>query len=814
MITKGPKIFLVVFLCSFSSLAYEIVLTRIFSISLSYHFAFMIISTAMLGYGASGTLLSLYPALRNPLRIPLYSILLGAAISLSYLLSNRIPFDPVKLSWDKAQLLHIGLYYLTLAAPFFFTGLIVATAFSFLSEKSGLLYGSDLLGAGAGSVGILAFMAVTAPEKAPFLLSSLVLCASFMISTKRLKAFSLFFIILNLSLLYFNPAFVHLRMSPYKGLEAALSFPGAEHLKTYFSPFARIDTFKSPAVRFAPGLSLKYLAPLPEQTGVAIDGGEINAITATGDRDSLQFLQSLPSALPYETGRKDDVLVLDPRGGLQPLVAAYYGSRNIYNVESNPLLVKVIRHDFDQLSGGIYRQNTWTEIGRSWLMATDKRFDVIDISLTGAIPAGSFGIAEDYRFTVEAFREYLNHLKPEGLLSLNLYLLPPPRTELRLLNTVIAAFEETGTRDIENQIIAVRSWDSICILVKKSPFSPPEIDAVRRFSREKRFDPVHYPGIREEESNRYIRMPSKEYFAAFESILSPHKRADFVTNYLFDIKPVRDDGPFFHHFLKVANIREIYRTMGEKWQYFIEEGYLLYAIFLQVLILSLVLVLLPATTLSRAQKKLKAETGWGTNFILLLYFAFLGIGYMSVEIVLIQKTILPLENPSYAIATVLASLLISSGLGSLLSYRMEPLRRPIVAAAITLLIILYSLLLPLVSSEIAPRSMPFKITVIFLTLMPLGSLMGIPFPAGLKLLGERGSFLIPWAWAINGSLSVLSPILAVMIAMTFGFKVVLLLSASAYAGAFAALSVASLPGRSSGQRPPDPSGQDRLRPSS
>ncbi len=222
---KTTRILSVIFLCSFSSLAYQITLTRIFSVSLWYHFTFMIISIAMLGIGASGTVMSLYPKLRNLSNISIYSMLLGIGISLSYLLSNQIPFDPVRLSWSRIELIYICLYYITLSIPFFFTGLIIATAFSCISEKSGLLYGADLIGAGIGSIGILYFMTITGSERAVFILSSIVLSASFIISKKRLRVVSLILILLNLSLLYYQPAFINLRLSPYKELQVALRYP-------------------------------------------------------------------------------------------------------------------------------------------------------------------------------------------------------------------------------------------------------------------------------------------------------------------------------------------------------------------------------------------------------------------------------------------------------------------------------------------------------------------------------------------------------------------------------------------------------------
>jgi hypothetical protein len=775
-----------IFLFSFSSLSYEIALTRVFSISLWYHFAFMVISIAMLGIGASGTVLSLSKKLNAPFqydvllkRIGIYGLFLGASITASYLLSNRLPFDPVRLSWDKVQILYICLYYLLLSTPFFFFGLSVSTAFSSASERAGFLYGADLLGAGAGAIGLVLLMSITGPEVVILLVSSIALGGAFLVGGRRTRTASCILIACNVFLVM-TPDLISPRMSPYKGLQLALKYPGAQHIKTYHSPFSQVDVFRSPAVRFAPGLSLKYLDPLPEQIGISIDGGEVNAVTVADNRESFGFLEFLPSALPYEIGKRESVLILDPRGGLEVLLAGYYDTGNIFKVESDPLVIEVIRDDLGDLSHGVYDSNTWQGLGRSWLKAGNRKFDLIDIPLTGTSPSGSFGIAEDYRFTVEAFKVYLGHLTKGGMLSMHLYILPPPRTELRLLSTLVAAMEEMDVKEIERKIIAIRSWGSVGILAKVEPFTQEEIEGVRKFSREKRFDLVLLPGIREEETNIYVKTASNEYFTAFSGILDPGRRAAFQRDYLFDITPVRDENPFFHYFLRMKNLSRIHEVMGGKWQYFIEEGYLLPAVFLQVLLLSVILVLLPA------MKKGKA-TGKGNPLGRpLLYFAFLGLGFMFVEVSLIQKMILPLENPSYAVTTVLTSLLIGSGIGSLLSNRFSVLRSPLTLLAITLLIAAYSLGIPPFSDLIAPQPLLKKAALGFAFLIPLGLPMGIPFPMGIKNLGENTPELIPWAWAVNGCASVLAPILTIMLAMAVGFQAVMWMGAGAYFLAFLA----------------------------
>jgi hypothetical protein len=772
-----------VFLVSFTGLAFEVTLTRVFSISLSYHFAYMVVSIAMMGLAASGTALSLAPSLRQVRHIGLYCLLLGVTVSGSYLVANQVPFDPVALRWSEGQILYIALYYVTLAVPFFFTGLIVATALSNLSERAGLLYGADLIGAGLGSLGVLWLLTLIPPDRVVFVLSLVALVSSLLPGRRSLILPALVAMALNVAILVGQPGFATLRMSPYKGLPSALQYPGAEHLKTYVSAFSVVDTFRSPAVRFAPGLSLRYLDPLPDQIGFSIDGGEVNAVTSTVDRKALAFLRFLPSALPYEVGTTEDVLVIDPKGGLQVLLAREYGSRNLIVTESNPSVAKVLRDQFRDLSPGLYDEHAQPGPGRLWVSASGREFDIIDMPLVNVQPYGSFGMAEDYRFTVEAVREYLSHLKPRGLLSINLYILSPPRTELRLLTTILRALAELGVHDGARHIAALRSWGTVCLLVKREPLTPADSEAIRRFSADRRFDLVYLEGIREEETNLFVRTTSNEYFRAFQRIVDPASREAFQRDYIFDIEPVTDDRPFFSHHLRTATIGETYRAMGGKWYFFIEEGYLLPAVLLQVLVLGLILIFLPALQRRRGPENSQSVKG-SSRFSFLLYFALLGLAFMFVEIPILQKAMLPLEHPTHAVGTVLTALLAGSGAGSLLSNKMSLSRSSLAVLCLSFLTILYAAFLPPAVKALAGYPLSLKMALVFAALLPLGFPMGIPFPAGLTLMGERQPWLIPWAWAVNGFFSVVAPVVAAMIALTFGFTAVLILGALAYFAAY------------------------------
>jgi hypothetical protein len=536
-----------------------------------------------------------------------------------------------------------------------------------------------------------------------------------------------------------------------------------------------VDTFLSPAARFAPGLSLTYREPLPPQTGIAVDGGAIEAVTDLRDPSSLTFLDHLPAGLPYVLARAGDVLVLDPGGGLAVLTARRYGATRIDAIESNPLLQRVVLAtggDAAAANGTRYH----TGLGRSWLASSGRTYDIIDIPLSGAMPASAFGFAEDFRFTLEAFTTYLEHLKPGGVLAVSHYIVPPPRTELRILATLAEAAERLGISDSASHLVAIRSWGTVTILFTRSPLDHRMIDLAKAFCRERRFDVVYYPGILPGESNRYVRMQSNAYSDAFISIIDRKTRGPFLDDYLFDVRPVKDGNPFARYFLRLENLGETFRVMGEKWQFFFEEGYLLPFLFLQVAVISLLLLIAPLVAMRHpsGDRQERRLSGWPW------YFASLGLGYLFIEMALIQKMSLHLEHPSYAAGAVIASLLISSGAGSLTSRRIAALRRPRTLLVLAVLLLLHNAALdPLLSALDRVALLP-RTAIVFALLLPPGFLMGIPFPLGMTVLGAVQPGRVPWAWAVNGCFSVFAPLLAVMLSLAAGYAVVAGLGAGMY----------------------------------
>lgn len=785
-----------IFFISLATLTYEVSLMRIFSITQGYHFAFMVISIGLLGLGASGSFLTVFPSLlKKKLKKTLFiTTFTFSIISLaSYLLINQIPFDPMRISWDKTQLLYILCYYVLLSLPFFFTGLTISLALTHLHHQANQIYFADLAGAALGCLLALFVFSLRGTIGAIGTVFLLGLLSSFCFSLQyRRKIFSLFPLLLACSflmLIRLDTTLPQINISPYKDLMVALRYPSAKLLSTKWNPFSRVDVVKSPAARFAPGLSLNYQDPLPPQLGITVDGSNLNAITHyNGEKEKLSFLSQLPSALPYYLKELDDILILQPMGGLDVLMGLYFGAKNIDGIELNPLVVNAVKHDFKKFSGYLYEQEgvhiTVGEI-RSYLRKTKKHYDLLQLSISNALGASSsgvYGLVEDYIFTEEAFNQYLDHLKDGGFLAITCYLLPPPRQELRVLSLIMSALKKRNISDPQMRLGVIRTWGTMTIVCKQGYFDSKEIEKLKNFCHERNFDLVYYPGINPEEVNLYNQLKEPLYYQLIKQLIEKGSREKLYRDYLFDLSPVNDDRPFFYHFFKWNKLKEVYRSVEGKWQFLIEGAYLVPVIFIQALFLSILFIFLPTSLASKRSEIIGVSRKQAVRVI--SYFFWVGMGFMFVEISLIQKFILFLDHPFYAISLVISALLMAAGVGSYLSKRLSIIKRAktvkALLLALCLSIIAYSFILPSLFHLLLPYSLLSRQCLTPLMLLPLGLLMGIPFPLGIRWLSSFSSPLIPWAWCVNGCSSVLSSILAVIIALGGGFTLVLYLAACCY----------------------------------
>ena len=774
-------IYLGVFLLSAAGLAFEVTLTRVFALAQWYHFAFMSVSLALLGLGASGSALSLLRGGTDRLRaapgrvLGVLAALFGLGVLASYLVVNYLPFDSYRVAWDRAQLLYFALYYLSLALPFFFSGLAVGGLLAAHPEMTTRVYAANLAGSGVGCLIALGTLPLLGGAGAVSFSAALGAVAAVVFAWRgRWERWVYAALLAGLvGLTVASPAWLEIRLSEYKSLSHRQRFPDARVVFQRWNAYSRVDVLEGASIRVAPGLSLGYLGSFPPQRGLFVDGDGLSGIV--GREASLEDLAALadhlPLSLAYRLRPGARALVLEPRGGLDVHVALYTGAASVTAVESNGLIVDAVR----AFGRGLYDDPRVTPVvggGRSYLRRSPARYDVIHLALTGeyrAVTSGAYSLSEDYLLTEDAFADYLAHLDDGGLLIVSRWLQAPPSESLRVWALAVTAVESSGGAD---RLVAIRGWATSAILVKNGDWTADEIRAVKDFCTARSFDLVYYPGMAEAEANRFAVYERPIYHRAFADLLAASDRDRFYRDYPFAVRPPTDDRPFFFHFFTWRQTPAILERLGQTWQPFGGSGYLvLVALLGLAVVASAMFILLPLAFRQR-------ERLAGPKVPVLAYFTLLGLGYLFVEIPLMQRFILFLDHPIYAFAAVLFGLLLSSGLGSALAPRL-PLRW--VLAILAAAVLVYPLLLPLGFDRLLGWPLAARLAATVVALAPLGFLMGVPFPRGIALLEGRSPGLIPWAWGVNGCASVVASVLAAMLALSAGFSWVLIAGAGCYA---------------------------------
>lgn len=788
---------------SMTALAYEILLMRVFSIIQWHHFAYMIISLALLGYGASGTFLSLFRDWLLPryARVYLGNIVLFALSTYTcYLAAQTIPFNAEEILWDPRQAVRLMGIYVLLALPFFFVANAIGLSFIRYRNHMSRIYAADLIGAGLGSLVIIVLLFAVLPGEIPAIITALAMLAAALASWElyrhrpRLLRPLLVIFLLGIIVPFFLPgSWTEPQVSPYKGLPQALRVSGITVVKQQSSPLGLVTVVESPVVPFrqAPGLSLNAAVEPPPQVGVFIDADAMTAITRdSGERPALAYLDQLTSALPYHLARRDDVLVLGAGGGAEVLQARYHGATHISAVELNRQIIDLLREDYRDFSGRLYDDEAvevFAEEARGFVAGDEAYYDLVQLAMVdsfSASSAGLYALSESYLYTVEAMQAYLARLKPEGYLGISRWIKLPPRDTLRLFATAIDALRRDGIKNPEQHLLLIRSLQTSTLLIKKTPFLTRELEAVRAFCQQRSFDVAYYPGMPAAEANRY-NVLAKDWFHIGATAMLGEGREAFMQAYKFNLEPATDDRPYFFQFFKWAVLPEIWSLSGQGGMPLLEWGYLvLVATLLQALLASIVLVLLPLVFLYR--RGVGPPAGSALRLRAFAYFLALGLAFLFIEIAYIQKFILFLHHPIFAVAVVLAAFLVFAGLGSAWSGRIAAsgrhasgVRGSVVVIVIIALAYLF-LLEPLFSLFIAQPTM-IKVIMSVVLIAPLAFCMGMPFPLGLSRLAETGPALVPWVWGVNGCASVLSAVLASLLAIHFGFTFVILSALVLYA---------------------------------
>jgi len=782
---------LAVGLLSATALAYEILLTRLFSLLHWHHLVGMIISLALLGYGASGTFLALIQRhLQRHFRVLFIAnaLLFALASVVAFELARRLPLNPLELPWDARQMLYLVAVYSLAALPFFGVANCIGLALWRYRARNHQVYAVDLAGAGLGAIAIVLILHWLFPGTALALVAVLgglaALIGAWELQLRGRPLLRLGASLVLLGGVVYATSEPQINGAEYKDLARSLSVAGAHKETEVADALGVISVVRNEQVplRHAPGLSLAAGVFPTSQRALFIDGDGAGAITANPHPSPPPFLAALPSALPYQLLERPAVLVLGSGGGDAVLQALGGEARHVTAVEAHAPLAELLQDAYREFNGELFgnpRVELVNADPRAFVESTHTHFDLIQMDLLGGGGIGGLQAQDEaYEYTLEAFSAYLSRLSPNGLLSITRWLQLPPRESLRLVATAHLALQQAGVKNPARHLVLLRSWRTFTLLVSRQPLSAPAIAAVRGFSRRHGFDPVWFPGIRSDEINRYHRLEQAQFHEGVRALLGPRAQA-FIDAYPFRIEPVSDDRPYFHRFSRASTVPDLLSLPAGSGFGQIDWGYgFLVATLLQAIALALLLIILPLF-LARGRQAPR-----GMRWRTLGYFALLGMAFLFVEIAFIQRFRLFLGHPLYATAVVLAGFLVFAGVGSWLSRRRPgPLRRRLLAAVAVILVVSlnYLWLLPGLFAALMEWPVLLKAAVSLLLIAPLAVPMGMPFPLGLAQLDRQAAGLLPWAWGINGSFSVVSAVAASLIAMELGFSGLVIISVGLYA---------------------------------
>jgi len=772
------RIRLCVFLLSAVILSFELLLMRVFAIQYWHHFASFIISLALLGFGAGGSLLYL---LRGRLEAHLENVLYFLPLALSLclwatlLLLEHLVFNPFLILLQGDDILRLMLLIAAVFVPFFLGALAIGACFSVAAGGVFRLYFVNLAGSAAGCLLLFLTWLHLEPFVLLLSLSLLAVCASGIAARGMRRALCAALALLLMPLLY--GAFFQgrpLEMSPVKDLAQARSAEGAVIEHQRFGPLGLVTVLSGPSFHYLPDLSLRCPHRLPEQKGLFIDGNAVGAINRfSGDPGQLGFMSWRTASLAYELLEEPSVLVIGGGGGSEVLNARFHGAREISVVEINADVVALMKGPYREYGGAVYESGpvrVFTEEGRGFLDRTGESYDLIQMVLLdsmGTATAGVYSLNENYLFTVEAFEKALLRLSPGGILSVSQWMEHPPRSGMKLLAMAVEVLKRQKL-DPSQTLMMIRSWQTVTLLMKKAPFDTGDLDRARRFCLSRLFDPCWLPGIGPEETNRFNRLERDPFHDAALRLIAG-EGASFYREYPFDISPATDGRPFFSRSFKMEHIGRLLGPAGRDILPYMDWGYLLaWACFILLAAASLVLILLP---LCRSPGGPLPET-----LPVFFYFGALGLAYMFLEIAFLQQFIRYLQHPVFSAGVVIGSFLVYSGLGSWLASQGEGSPRTGITTVASVIVLagvtVYPLSLGL--DQVLPRvALPVKMLICSLLIAPLAIPMGIPFPLGLARLAQGRKPLLPWAWGINGLFSVIGASAAVLIAVSWGFVAVI-----------------------------------------
>lgn len=776
---------LAVGLSSAAVIAFQLVIMQLLASAQWYHFAYMVISMALLGFGAAGTVLALFrPYFERHYATLLPALFIGCALAMAataWLVGLAGGFDAFLLFFDAGQFGLLAFNYLAWSLPFFFAGLAITLAFHCEVQRIGVLYCANMAGSGAGALLVIGLLWLVPAERLAGLLALLPLAAAMLSqragpASRSVTATGLATLAVALASMAW-PAMPS--PSQYKDISAALLLPGAEITHTRSSPHGRLEIVQADALRFAPSLSLNFRGEPPVRPVVFNNGDYLGTLLGRGPAGDGHLLDHTTRALPYALRSPARVAVLDAGTGADVSLALVHGAAQVHAVEPNRQLNRLLRDQHPEWIDGLYLDPQVSLHGssaRAWLARpATAELDLVVLPVLGSFggTSGEQALREHYHLTLEAFSRMWELLAPDGLVAVTLWQEEPPRAILRLLASWRAVLEEQDAGAPLEHVVAVRSWGTTTLLLGKRPFDAADGARLRAFAADRGFDPLILADLEAGERDHFNRITDPLLFAAIDTLLEGDAQ-QLLRDYPFDLRPATDDRPFFARFMQWHRLGELRATFGLRQLPYLEIGFVLGAVtLLQITLAAVALIVLPL-----------ARLGWqGTRRRwTLVYFSSLGLGFMGLEIVLIHRMLLYLDQPVYATGAVLATLLVASGAGSLASARLPAEARHLAGTGLMVaaLVLLYSLgLSPLLAASMG-WPLALKAVAAAALLAPPAFFMGMMFPLGLRRLAGREAPQVPWACAIDSCLSVAATAVATLIALDAGFRSVMWLAGLAY----------------------------------
>lgn len=765
-----------IFLLSASLLTFELTLIRVYSATLFYHFAFMAISVAMLGLAAAALTVHKLPHRFLGQQLgrwgSLWSALYAASLVLVLEVTFRIPVNaylPPDAIVDRLTAI-----YILSAIPFYFAGLVISGLFASFTQVIGRLYAWDLIGAGVGAVAIIPLLNWAGGESGPFFIAAAGFGAAALFAAKKKPILPLGLLALALILGFSNGRAKWLQIQYSKGQ----SLKGFDIRYNRWNSISRIM-----AIPFRPGTDAAYTwcpspnYPLPIMPHLSLmidDGAATPVLPFDGQNlEPISYLKNDLTSLAHRLHGDGTTLIIGCGGGRDVLTALMFDAVRVDAVDVNPLIFDAMNRKLADFNGHLYRHPKVRGIiseGRSYARRHPGGYDLLQVAMIdtwAATTAGAYSLSENNLYTIEAFEDYIRALKPGGMFSFTRFYFEPPRQALKLVSLYLAAAERMGIGEPANCILVAKYESLATLIFKREPFTAAEIARFKADVADLGFDIVYTPDNRLD--------------PYFRTLALTRDRDAFFASYPFDVRPNTDERPFFFNLLKMRDFLRVFEIQeGQRFNY-----YATYTLFVLLGISAVAVVVVLLLPLLLWGEKTARFPGRGA---LLGYFVAIGLAYIMIETVLLQRFVLLLENPGTAASAVVAGLLISSGLGSWLWEKTpDAMRFKRLRAAFALIgggmLIHVTLGYGLVHAMIG-WPMALKVSATAVLVLPLGLAMGMPLPAGMTAAGVRGSGTVAWCWAVNGAASVVASPLAVTLAMAYGFDAVLTTALVAYGGAF------------------------------